>query len=85
MYAQELETEPFELPTINPWRQAPTRTQIQYATDLCRSELAYAERTATIATFEVLDRQEMSTLIDTLRGLRERRLARLRRAKRRRR
>lgn len=69
-------------PVINPWRQTPTRAQIRYATDLCRSELPYAERIATIATFPALDSREMSDLIDTLKDVRAKRMTRLRRTRR---
>lgn len=83
MNVQELEKDAFELPVINPWRLRPTREQVRFAMDLCRSELSYAERTATIRTFTVLDRAAMSDLIDVLKDVRAKRLARLRRARRR--
>jgi hypothetical protein len=79
------EKEAFEVPTINPWRRLPlppTREQVRFAIDLCRSELPYAERVATIAGFGVLDGAAMSELIDHLMRLRAGRLARLRRARR---
>lgn len=85
MQAQELEKEPFELPVINPWRQPPTppsREQVRFAIDLCRSELPYADRVATIRTFEVMGAADMSELIDHLKDLRAARLARLRRLRR---
>jgi len=82
MSAQELEKDAFELPTVNPWRRAPSREQARFAMDLCRTELPYAERTATIATFDALDSRAMSELIDELKDLRAKRLARLRRARR---
>lgn len=85
MRAQELEKESFELPTINSWRQTPSREQVRFAMDLCRSEMPYAERTATIATFDSLDGRAMSDLIDQLIEVRRVRLARLRRSGRRRR
>jgi len=75
---ETLEKDTIETPVINSWRRAPSAEQTRYATDLCRSELPYAERQATIATFTVLDSQEMSELISTLAGVRERRLKRLR-------
>lgn len=70
-------------PVINSWARTPSREQIRYATDLCRSELPYAERVRTIRTFEVLDSHEVSALIERLRDVRAKRLARLRRARRR--
>jgi hypothetical protein len=85
MDTQTMDRDVVDRPVVDPWRRAPTRTQITYATDLCRSELPYAERVRTIATFEVLDQQAMSELIGELAAMRERRLARLRRARRRRR
>jgi len=89
MDTQVLERDAFEPPVINSWRQGPSRDrgpsreQVRYATDLCRSELPYAERIATIATFAVLDSQEMSELITELAGIRSQRMARLRRTRRR--
>jgi hypothetical protein len=79
---QEMERDTFEPPVINSWRQRPTREQVRFAIDLCRSELPYAERTATVATFTVMDSREMSELIDRLKGLRQARLRRLRRTRR---
>lgn len=69
---------------INPWRTAPTGPQVRYATTLCRSELPYAERLATIASFVTLDSVGMSELIDHLADVRAKRLKRLRRGGRRR-
>lgn len=83
MDAQTLEKDVIDRPIVNPWRQTPTREQIRYATDLCRSELPYAERVRTIATFDVLDAREVSELISRLGELRARRMARLRRSRRR--
>lgn len=80
---ETLEKDEFALPVINPWRHAPSAAQIRYATDLCRSELPYAERQATIATFGLLDGREISALIDDLAAVRARRMARLRRSRRR--
>lgn len=80
---ETLEQDTFAPPVINPWRRPPSAGQIRYATDLCRSELPYAERQATIATFPVLDGRAMSALIDELSQVRDRRMARLRRARRR--
>jgi len=77
------ERETFELPTVNPWRRRPSREQVRFAMDLCRSELPYAERVATIRTFEVLDSTAISDLISRLTDVRAVRLARLRRARRR--
>lgn len=85
MRTQELEKDTYEPPVINSWRSMPSPAQIRYATNLCRSELPYAERVATIASFPALDGRAMSELIDTLRGLRDKRMARLRRTRRRRR
>lgn len=82
MDALQLEKDTFEPPTVNSWRQAPSARQVRYATDLCRSELAYAERVATIASFPALSGSEMSALIDGLLAVRERRMKRLRRAQR---
>ena len=81
MDTQELERE-FELPTINPWRQRPSRMQVRFAIDLCRSELPYEERVRTVNTFAVMDSRDMSELIDRLKDVRKRRLARLRRGRR---
>ena len=77
MGAQELEKEAFEPPMINPWRQAPSREQVRYATDLCRSELRTPQ--PTIDTLPGLSRHEMTGLID---GLKEMRAKRLRKAPR---
>lgn len=77
------EREAFELPTVNPWRRRPSREQVRFAMDLCRSELPYAERVATIRTFEILDSTAISDLISRLTDVRAVRLARLRRARRR--
>jgi hypothetical protein len=85
MDTQTMDRDVVDRPVVDPWRRAPTRLQITYATDLCRSELPYAERVRTIATFEVLDQQAMSELIGELAAMRDRRMARLRRARRRRR
>ena len=73
-----LERDVFDPPVINSWRRGTTRDQIQYATDLCRTELPYAERVRTIATFTVLDSREISDLIDSLAKVRAERLRRLR-------
>lgn len=69
---------------VNPWRRQPSREQVRFAMDLCRSELPYAERVATIAGFSALDSRDMSGLIDRLLAVRTERLARLRRGRRRR-
>lgn len=76
---ETLEKDTLDRPVINSWRQTPTRDQIAFATDLCRSELPYAERQATIATFPTLDSRAISELIDELRGVRDKRMKRLRR------
>lgn len=82
---ETLEKDEFAPPVINSWRRTPSAEQTRYATDLCRSELPYAERVATIATFPELDSQAISELISELREVREKRMARLRRQGRRRR
>lgn len=80
---ETLEKDMIEPPVIDSWRRTPTREQIAYATDLCRSELPYADRVKTIATFTVMDSRAISDLIDTLADVRRKRMARLRRARRR--
>jgi hypothetical protein len=85
MHAQTLDKDTIDRPQIDSWRRTPSREQIRYATDLCRSELPYAERVATIASFPSLDGAAISELIDTLAAVRQRRMARLRRSSRRRR
>lgn len=77
---ETLEKDTIETPVINSWRRAPkpTRDQIAYATDLCRSELPYAERVRTIRTFDVMDPADMSELIDRLAQVRQERMKRLR-------
>lgn len=79
---ETLERDTIEAPVVNSWRRAPSAEQTRYATDLCRSELPYAERVKTIATFPSLDSQAISELIDELREVRRRRYARLRNARR---
>jgi hypothetical protein len=81
---ETLEKDEITRPVINPWRRAPSPAQTRYATDLCRSELPYAERVATIATLADLDSQAVSELIDELKQIRAKRMARLRRRARRR-
>jgi hypothetical protein len=73
----------FAPPVVNSWRRGPSADQIRYATDLCRSELPFAERQTTIATFPVLDSRGISDLIDELAEVRRKRMARLRRVARR--
>jgi hypothetical protein len=88
MDAQVQERDVIEAPTVNPWRRPPTpptREQVRFATDLCRSELPYADRTATVRSFATLDIAGMSELIEQLKDARARRLARLRGSRRRRR
>jgi hypothetical protein len=82
---EALEKDTIETPVINSWRRniKPTRDQIAYATDLCRSELPYAERVRTIRTFDILDSAAISELITELAEVRRKRMARLRRARRR--
>jgi len=82
MGTQVQEKDTYEPLTVNSWRRPPTpptREQVRFAMDLCRTELPYAQRVDTIASFSVLDIGTMSELIDQLKGLRARRLARLRR------
>ena len=78
METLELEKDAFVPPQINSWAQGPSRDQVQYATDLCRSELPYADRVRTIATFPTLDREAISELITELSAVRQARMARLR-------
>lgn len=81
----QVQEKDFVPPTINSWRRPPippTREQVRFAADLCRTELPYAERTATIRTFPVLDITAMSELIARLVEVRAKRMARLRRARR---
>jgi hypothetical protein len=78
MGAQVQERDIIERPIVDPWRRRPTREQIRFAMDLCKTELPFAERVATIRTFAVMDCREMSGLIDQLKDIREKRLARLR-------
>lgn len=80
---ETVEQETFTPPVVNGWRRAASARQVRYATDLCRTELPYAERVAAIATFPVLDSQEISDLIDKLTEVRQQRMARLRRSRRR--
>lgn len=75
---ETLENDTLDRPVINPWLHKPSAQKIRYATDLCRSELPYAERQATIAALPALDGQAMSELISTLADVRTKRLARLR-------
>lgn len=82
---ETLEKDTFVPPVINSWRLTPSEGQIRRATHLCRSELPYAERVATVASLTVLDSREISVLIDKLAGVREQRMKRLRRAQGRRR
>ena len=79
MSTQQLERDTINRPVVNPWAYKPTAAQTRYATDLCRSELAYAERVATIESFAGMDADEMSALIDRLVDVREARMKRLRR------
>lgn len=75
---ETLEKDTVETPVINSWRRQPSLAQTRYATALCRSELPYAERVRTIATFPALDSTAISELIDELVEVRERRMKRLR-------
>lgn len=77
MDAQTMEKDVIDRPAINSWRQTPSREQIRYATDLCRSELPYAERVRTVETFPMLDPAAISELIDRLAEVRRLRLKRL--------
>lgn len=76
---ETLEKDTIERPVIDSWRRSPSAEQVRYATDLCRSELPYAERVRTINTFPALDSQAISELIDELAEVRKRRMKRLRR------
>jgi len=78
METLEMEQEAFVPPQINSWAQPPSREQVQYARDLCTSELPYAERVRTIATFPTLDSGALSDLITELAEVRRKRMARLR-------
>jgi len=82
MGAQVQDRDTYEPLTVNSWRPLrrlrPSREQVRFAMDLCRTELPYADRVATINTFDRLDGQDMSELIDRLKDVRARRLARLR-------
>lgn len=80
---ETLEKDTLDRPVINSWRLGPSAEQVRYATDLCRSELPYAERQATIAAFPALDSREISGLIGELAEVRRRRMARLRKSRRR--
>jgi hypothetical protein len=75
---ETLEKDTVETPVINSWRRKPSLAQTSYATALCRSELPYAERVATIATFPALDSQGISDLITELEAVRAKRYKRLR-------
>jgi hypothetical protein len=79
-----LEQEIIDRPVVNPWLRSPSREQVRFALDLCRSELPYAERQGWIDEFPQMDSQEMSALIDRLKSLRAARFARLRGRRRRR-
>jgi len=81
---ETLEQDAFEPPVIDSWRRSPSRDQVAYAKDLCLSELPYAERIATINDFPRMSSHAMAELIDELRTVRQRRMARLRRSRRRR-
>jgi hypothetical protein len=76
---ETLEKDTIERPVIDSWRRTPSADQVRYATDLCRSELPYAERVRTIATFGALDSAAISELIDELAAVRAKRMRRLRR------
>lgn len=77
MDTQVQEKDAYEMP-VNPWRRKPTREQVRFAMDLCRTELPYTERVATINSFGELTSRDMSGLLDYLTELRSKRLARLR-------
>lgn len=85
MSTRELDKDVLDRPVVNSWRAAPSARQLRYATDLCRTELPYAQRQAAIASFPALDAQAISALIDDLAAVRDRRMARLRGTRRRRR
>lgn len=84
MDAQTLDKDVIDRPVVDSWRLGPTRDQIRYATDLCRSELPYADRVRTIESFASLDRTAMTELISRLAEVRSARMRRLRRGRRRR-
>lgn len=70
MNAQEREV--FEPPVINPWRQPPSREQVRFAIDLCRTELPDPQ--ATIDRLRTMSRYEVSNLIRSLKISRAQRL-----------
>lgn len=71
MDAQELERD-YEPPVVNSWRQPPSREQVRFAMDLCRSELPLPQRT--IDGLTAMSRYEMSNLIRSLKVMRAQRL-----------
>jgi hypothetical protein len=72
MNAEQMERDVAEPPVINPWRLPPSREQVRFATDLCRSELTLPQRT--IDSFATMSRYEMSNLIRALIVMRTRRV-----------
>lgn len=78
MGTRELEKDVVDRPVIDSWRSGPSDRQVRYATDLCRTELPYAARQATIASFAAMDARAISELIEELSALRAQRMARLR-------
>jgi hypothetical protein len=68
----DLEKDVFEPPVVSSWRLPPSREQVRYATDLCRSELEFPQRT--IDRFATMSRYEMSNLIKSLKIMRAQRL-----------
>jgi len=79
MSTQELERDVIDRPHVNGWRIVPTERQKSYAASLCRTELPYAERVATIEALESLDCGAVSALIEELERVRSERMKRLRR------
>lgn len=79
MSTQQMERDVIDQPFVNSWRVAPTERQKRYAASLCRTELPYGERVATIASLEALDFGAISDVIDRLERVRAARMKRLRR------
>lgn len=72
MSAQVQDQEVFELPVINPWRQRPSREQVRFAIDLCRTELDMPQ--PTIDRIGEMSGYEVSRLIGSLKLMRAGRL-----------
>lgn len=84
MDVQELDREVLVEPVVNSWRKRPSREAVRFAIDLCRSELPYAQRSASVASLGAMGASDVSEMIDRLKELRATRLARLRGKRRRR-